>query len=84
LKIESQNRKVHAAHDALVAKQKKVQDLSVLHSSSPGTSTNALMKAVTALEKSTVAFERVVDGAIPMLLILVVLKVLIMNNLSVY
>ena len=30
----------------------------------PSTSTNALMKAMTALEKSTVAFERVMDGAI--------------------
>lgn len=60
MKIESQNKKVRAAHDALATKQKKVQDLS---ESAPGPSNNALMKAMTALEKSTVTFERVVDGA---------------------
>jgi hypothetical protein len=68
LKIESQNKKVHEAHDALVTSQKKVRDISALDSSSSGLSTgtnsNALMKATTALEKSTTAFERVVDGAI--------------------
>jgi hypothetical protein len=70
LKIESQNKKVREAHDALVTKQKKVRDISALDSSSSGLSTasgtnsNALMKATTALEKSTTAFERVVDGAI--------------------
>lgn len=65
LKIESQNKKVYAAHDdALVANRKKVQDLSASALDSPGPSSNALMKATTALEKSTVAFERVVDGAI--------------------
>ena len=62
MKIESQNKKVRAAHDALVTRRKKVQELSALGFQS--TSTNALMKATTALEKSTVAFERVVDGAI--------------------
>ena len=64
MKIESQNKKVLAAHDALVTKQKKVQNLSALDSPGPTGSTNALMKATTALKKSTVAFERVVDGAI--------------------
>jgi hypothetical protein len=59
LKIESQNRKVRAAHNTLVTKQKKVEDLSESALDSPG-----LMKATTALEKSTVAFERVVDKAI--------------------
>ena len=63
MKIESQNKKVvHAAHNTLVTRQKKVQELSVLDF--PSTSTNALMKAMTALKKSTVAFETVVDGAI--------------------
>ena len=65
LKIESQNKKVRAAHDTLITKQKKVHDLSGPPGlDSPGPSTNTLMKATTALKKSTVAFERVVDGAI--------------------
>ena len=71
MKIESQNKKVREAHDVLVTKQKKVRDISaLLDSESPGpgpstgTNSNALIKATTALEKSTVAFERVVDGAI--------------------
>ena len=64
LKIESQNKKVRAVHNALITRQKKVQELSVLDSLSTTGSTNALMKATTALEKSTAAFERVVDEAI--------------------
>lgn len=65
MKIESQNKKVREAHGALVTKQKKVRDISALDSPGPTGSTNyALNKATTALEKSTVAFERVVDGAI--------------------
>jgi hypothetical protein len=59
LKIESQNKKVRAAHGALVTVENRFQDLSA-----SGPSTIALMKATSALEKSTVAFERVVDGAI--------------------
>ena len=58
MRIENQNRKVRAAHNALVTVGKKFQDLSAAGS------TNGLMKASSALEKSTVAFERVVDGAI--------------------
>jgi hypothetical protein len=67
LKIESQNRKVRAAHEALVTKQKKIQDLSALDSLSadPSSTGNAaLTKATAALKKSTVAFDRLVDGAI--------------------
>ena len=63
LKIENQNKKVRAAHDTLVTKQNKVRALDC-PGPSTGTNLNALMKATTALEKSTVAFDRVVDGAI--------------------
>jgi hypothetical protein len=64
LKIESQNKKVDAAHNTLVTKRKKVHDLSQAVFDSPDPSTNALMKATTALENSTAAFERVVDGSL--------------------
>ena len=65
LKIENQNKKVRTAHDTLVTKQNKVRALDCqCPGPSTGTNLKALMKATTALKKSTVAFDRVVDGAI--------------------
>jgi hypothetical protein len=57
-KIENHNKKVRAAHENMVTKQRRLQELVAFGTSRDG----AHEKAMTALEKSTIAFDKAVDG----------------------
>jgi hypothetical protein len=77
-KIESQNKKVRAAHDTLIRSRAKVGDLQVTDARNHTTLSNTLSNAMKSLEKSNEAFEKAVgeglslvgrgSGKIPLLL----------------
>ena len=62
-KIESQNKKVRAAHDTLIRIKEKVDKVSAPGTRNSSTSlVNMLSKATKSLEKSNEAFEKAVGG----------------------